>query len=114
MSEERLKKITDSVELQLLLCKQLKVDDEMIREEKELLNEVNNKIEENNNLQQEIDRLRSIIKEAIEYINNSIKEGEYLEDDIATDISEPSYDKYINSTNLLNILNKGSEQWLNK
>ena len=61
-------------------------------------------------LQQKVEQLENIRKEAINYINNSIKEGNYFEDDIATDISEPSYAKYVNSIDLLNILNKGSEE----
>ena len=36
MNEKRLKEIEDSINLQLKLCKQLKVDDEMLKEEKEL------------------------------------------------------------------------------
>ena len=36
MTEERFKEIEDSINLQLELCKQLKVDDEMLQEEKEL------------------------------------------------------------------------------
>lgn len=45
-------------------------------------------------------------KEAIEYVKDSIEDGNYIEDDIDTDVSKASYDKYINSVDLLNILNK--------
>ena len=48
-------------------------------------------------------------EKAIEYINEAIENYDYFEDDIATDISEPSYDKYVNSNSLLNILQNGSE-----
>lgn len=51
-----------------------------------------------------VDRLNNILNKAIEYIEVSIEEGNYFEDDIATDISEPTYDKYVNSNSLLDIL----------
>ena len=37
MTEERLKEITDSINFQLKICKHLRVDDELLQEEKELL-----------------------------------------------------------------------------
>ena len=47
----------------------------------------------------------SVPKEAIrEFINEEIAEGNYYEDDIDTDIALASYDKYINSRKLLEIL----------
>lgn len=49
-------------------------------------------------------------KKAIEYIKEAIENGDYFEDDIATDISEPSYDKYVNSDSLLNILQNGDDK----
>ena len=52
----------------------------------------------------ELQKVYSIIKEAIEYIKEAIENDDYLEDDISTDMNEASYDKYINSNELLNIL----------
>lgn len=52
---------------------------------------------------------KSRCEKAIEYIKEAIENDNYFEDDIATDISEPSYDKYVNSNSLLNILQNGSE-----
>ena len=48
-------------------------------------------------------------KKAIEYIKEAIENDDYLEDDISTDINEASYDKYINSNKLLNILTGGDD-----
>lgn len=75
------------------------------------------KCEDLDNLKQSYEKLyiekedyKSRCEKAIEYINVSIEEGNYFEDDIATDISEPTYDKYVNSNSLLNILQNGSEK----
>ena len=60
MSEERLREIKDSINLQLELSKQLKVDNEIVLEERELFIEVI--------------RLNNIINKAIDYM-------EYKEED---------------------------------
>ena len=52
------------------------------------------------NLQEKNEKLLKIKK----YIEEAIENGNYFEDDIATDISKPTYDKYVNSSFLLNIL----------
>lgn len=62
------------------------------------------------NLQQEKEDYKSRCEKASEYIKEAIENGDYFEDDIATDISEPSYDKYVNSDSLLNILQNGSDE----
>lgn len=61
-------------------------------------------------MEQRYNDYKSRCEKAVEYINVSIEEGNYFEDDIATDISEPTYDKYVNSNSLLNILQNGSEE----
>lgn len=53
---------------------------------------------------------KSRCEKAIEYIKEAIENDDYFEDDIATDISEPTYDKYVNSSSLLNILQNGSDK----
>ena len=58
MTNERLEQIKDNVDFRLSAEKHLKIDKEVILEEKELLNE--------------IDRLRNINKNAVEYIKEDI------------------------------------------
>ena len=55
MSDERLNEITDSVNFQIEMCKHLGVNDEMVLEEKELLDEVME-------LKEQIETYRSIIE----------------------------------------------------
>lgn len=88
MTNERLEQIRDSVDFQLEMAELLKIDKEVILEEKELLDE--------------IDRLREINGNAIEYIQNEIQ-GNYFK----------RYDDevYKMCEDLLNILN-GNEELL--
>ena len=44
--------------------------------------------------------------DVVEYINTAIEEGNYFEDDIDTDIQPASYDKYVNSVEILRMLCK--------
>lgn len=75
MSEERLKAIGDSINLQLELCKQLKVDDEMLQEEKELYDYT---IE-----------LKSKINKAIRYLkNNKLYDFDYDEEELFERVSD--------------------------
>ena len=72
---------------------------------------ITNLLEENERLKIQVSAREELyeysqakINKAIEYIKEAIENNDYFEDDIATDISEPSYDKYINSDSLLKIL----------
>ena len=86
MSDERLKEIGDSIDLQLELCKQLKVDDEMLLEEKELYDYA---IE-----------LKNRISEAIRYLkNNKLYNFNYDEEELFEIVSDKVAKDY-----LLNIL----------
>ena len=65
MTEERLKEIKDSIDLQLEACKIFKQDNELTLEELELYNEVV--------------RLREIIKEAIKDVEENQIQNEYTD-----------------------------------
>lgn len=52
----------------------------------------------------ELKDYKSRVEKAVEYIKEAIENENYFEDDIATDISKPSHDKYVNSNDLLTIL----------
>ena len=88
-----------------------------LEENEALLDYITNLQEENKKLALELSGYRTAIlkddkllglqqriDKAIEYINEAIENDDYFEDDIATDIKEPSYDKYVNSSSLLRIL----------
>lgn len=62
MSEERLQEIKDSVDLQLELCKRLKVSNEMILEEKELYDYTKQLKEENKQLKEKIEKAQKLIE----------------------------------------------------
>ena len=86
MSDKRLKEIRDSIELQLELCKQLKVNDEMILEEKELSDEVdklNNIINANKKATKLLtDDLANMTKQALEKDNIINELEKYLFNDL--------------------------------
>ena len=82
MSDERLKEIEDSINLQLELCKQLKVDDEMLQEEKELYDYTI--------------KLKNRISEAIRYLkNNKLYNFDYDEEEIFEVVSDKVAKDYL-------------------
>ncbi|MBQ1551698.1 MAG: hypothetical protein IIZ67_06310 [Bacilli bacterium] len=77
MSEERLQEIKDSIDLQLELSKQLKVDDEMILEEKELYDYV---IELKEKIKKKDEGIKAFVEELTEYATKCDKAIEFIEE----------------------------------
>lgn len=91
MSEERLKEIKDSIDLQIEVCKIFKQDNELTLEELELYNEVI--------------RLRELFYRTIYCIKNNFT---YFEDKIKDDIEDISY-KFVMEADIEYLLRKLEE-----
>ena len=82
MSEERFNEIIDSIDFQLKICKHLRVDDELLQEEKELLDYT---IE-----------LKNRVNKAIKYIqNNKLYDFIYDDEELFEKVSDKTTKDYL-------------------